>query len=122
MRHQNRIELKRLGFFAFHGVTGEEARLGQRFYVDVVLELDNRLRFDADDLGQTVNYAEIYAGVEAAFTGRRFQLIEAAAEAIAAAVLEGFPLVSGLSVRVEKPSVPVDCLCDHFAVEVTRCR
>lgn len=119
---ENRIELKRLGFYAYHGATEEEARLGQRFYLDLNLELDPELRFHDDDLAGTVNYAEVYAAVETAFTGRRFQLIESAGEAVADAVLAGFSKVQAIRVRVEKPAVPVDCLCDHFAVEVARCR
>lgn len=122
MKTANTIDLCGLAFYAYHGATEEEARLGQRFYVDVTLSLDAELRFHDDDLAQTVNYAEVYTVIESAFTGQRFQLIEAAGEIIAARVLAAFDRVQQIRVRVRKPSVPVNCVCDYFAVEVVRCR
>jgi dihydroneopterin aldolase len=41
---------------------------------------------------------------------------------MAGAILEQFPKVQSVTVKVKKPSVPVDCICDYFAAEVTRCR
>lgn len=119
---RNTIELKGLAFYAHHGATEEESRLGQRFFLDVFLELPGELRFRDDDLGKTVNYAEVYAVIEKAFTDTRYKLIESAGEMIADAVLNKFELVKSIRVRVEKPAVPVDCICEHFAVEVARCR
>ena len=120
--NQNTIELKGLGFYAYHGATAEEARLGQRFYLDIRLSLSDDLRFHDDALDKTVNYAGIYDVAAAAFQGTRYQLIEAAGEAVADAVLKAFAEVEAIRIIVRKPSVPVDCICDHFAVEVARCR
>ncbi|MFP4157148.1 MAG: dihydroneopterin aldolase [Opitutales bacterium] len=120
--NQNKIELKGLGFYAYHGATDEEARLGQRFYVDLCLGLSADLRFHDDALEQTVNYAEVYEVAAAAFQDSRYRLIEAAGEAVASAVLDAFAPVQEVRVVVRKPSVPVDCICDYFAVEVVRCR
>lgn len=117
-----KIELKELVFFARHGLLKEEAELGQRFRVDVLAELDGALDFSADTPESTVNYVELYETVSEIFTGQRFNMIEAAAAAIAGSVLERFPKVRSVTVKVKKPSVPVDCICEYFAAEVTRCR
>jgi len=117
-----KIELKELVFFARHGLLEEEATLGQRFRVDLVAELDPSIDLSADTSESTVNYVELFATVKEIFTGQRFNMIEAAADAIAAAILERFAKVNSVSVKVKKPSVPVDCVCDYFAAEVTRCR
>ena len=117
-----KIEMKEVVFFARHGVLAEEATLGQRFRLDVVAELGEGVDFSSDDPGDTLNYVELYTLVESIFTGQRFNLIEAAADAIAQAVLESFAKVDTITVTVKKPSVPVDCVCDYFAAEVTRCR
>lgn len=116
------IEMKELVFFARHGALAEEATLGQRFRLDVVAELAEPLDLSGDDPEATLNYVALYSLVEAVFTGRRFNLIEAAADAIAQAVLAEFAKVHSITVKVKKPSVPVDCVCDYFAAEVTRCR
>ncbi len=116
------IELKELTFYAYHGVLPEEASMGQRFKIDVKLRLVDGLEFAADTPECTVNYAEVYAVVQQVFVGSRYQLLERAAEAIAAAILEHFTKVNEVSVTVKKPSVPVECICTYFSVEVTRCR
>ena len=117
-----KIELKELVFFARHGVLAEEAALGQRFRVDVVASLDPSLDLTQDRPESTVNYVELFETVQAIFTEQRFNLIESADDAMAGAILEQFPKVQSVTVKVKKPSVPVDCICDYFAAEVTRCR
>lgn len=117
-----KIELKELVFYARHGLLGEEAKLGQRFRVDVVADLDPSLDLSKDDENSTVNYVDLFDTVERVFAGRRFNMIEASADAICAAILERFDKVISVTVKVKKPSVPVDCICDYFAAEVTRCR
>ena len=116
------IELKDLEFFARHGALAEEAKLGQRFKMDVTLRLVDGLDFEEDSTDCTVNYAEVYEAVKEVFTGFRFNLIERAGELICSEILERFERVVEVTVKVKKPAVPVDCICDYFAVEVTRCR
>ncbi len=116
------LELKDLAFFARHGALAEEAKLGQRFKLDLVLRLVDGLDFEDDRTEQTVNYAEVYEVVKEIFTGFRFNLLERAGEVIAIEILERFDKVSEVTVKVKKPSVPVDCICEYFSAEITRCR
>ena len=122
MKQTTQIELKGLEFFAYHGVLPEEAKLGQRFSLDVVLSLDSDMRFESDAVESTVNYAEVYALVEAIFTGERFNLIERAAEAISERVLADFKRVCEVKVTVRKPSAPLPGVFEYCSAEVTRCR
>lgn len=117
-----KIELKDLAFYAYHGVLDEEARLGQRFTLDLQLRLVDGLDFSLDRPECTVNYAEVYAVVKEVFLGARYHLLECAAEAILTAILERFERVAEATVKVKKPAVPVDCICQYFSVEVSRCR
>ena len=120
--NKTKIELKNLVFFAYHGALEEEARLGQRFNVDVLLTLEDVLKFEADMIEQTVNYAEVYALVKEIVEGKRFNLIERLAEVIGSEILQKFKKVIEVMVHVRKPSVPINCICDYFSVEVTQCR
>ncbi len=117
-----KIELKNLVFFARHGLLKEEEALGQRFRVDVTADLIAGLDLSQDSPESTVNYVELFETVQEVFTEKRFNMIEAAADAIAATILERFERVQSVAVKVKKPSVPVDCICDYFAAEVSRCR
>lgn len=120
--NKTRIELKNLVFFAYHGVLEEEARLGQRFNIDVLLTLQDGLEFAADTTRQTVNYVEVYVVVKEIVEKKRFNLIERLAEALAGEILGKFGKVAEVTIKIKKPSVPVDCACDYFSVEVTQCR
>jgi len=120
--NKTKIELKNLAFFARHGLMKEEEALGQRYRVDVTVEIDPALDLAADDPQQTLNYVELYALVKAIFEGSRFNLIESCADAIARGILDRFEKAIEARVAIKKPSVPVDCICDYFAAEVTRCR
>ena len=120
--NKTKIELKNLVFFACHGVLKEEATLGQRFKIDVLLTLEDGLEFEKDTPQQTVNYVEVYTVVKEVVKNVRFNLIERLAEVIVNEILQRFDKVAEVTVKVKKPSVPVDCVCDYFAVEVTQCR
>ena len=119
------LRLRNLTFHAYHGLFPEEARLGQRFEVDVELHLDLAAAGAADDPARTVDYSEVGRVVEGVVTGRRFGLVEALAEAVAAAVLEGFHDPAGVAleavrVRVRKPNPPVPLAFDGLEVEIER--
>ncbi len=122
MKQTTSLKLKDLAFFARHGALAEEAKLGQRFKLDVRLKLVDDLSYEDDRIEDAVNYADVYEVVKDVFTGFRFNLLERAAEVIATEILERFEKVVEVSVNVKKPSVPVDCICEYFAAEVTRCR
>ena len=120
--NKTKIELKNLVFYAYHGVLEEEAKMGQRFKIDVQLTLEDGLEFAKDTPEQTVNYVEVYSVVKKIVENVRFNLIERLAEVIASELLEQFSKVVEATIRVKKPSVPVDAVCDYFSVEVTQCR
>lgn len=118
----DRILLTRLAVFARHGVLPEEERLGQRFYISLDCGLDLRAAGRSDDVARTVSYADLAALAVEIATTRRFALIEALAEAIAGAILDGFPAVRTIRVRVDKPSAPVPAVLEGIAVEIVRGR
>jgi dihydroneopterin aldolase len=116
------IIVKDLRLFAHHGVLEEERRLGQRFAVDVTAFLDLRPAGESDDYRKTVGYDAIVETATEVLIGRRFRLIEAAAEAVAQAILSGFPPVERVIVELRKPSAPIDAVFDHVAVRIERSR
>ena len=118
----DRILVERIAVFAYHGLLAEEARIGQRFYISLDCSLDLGRAGHSDDVSQTVSYADLTQIVLVIATERRFALIEALAEAIAGEILDGFPLIESVTVRVDKPSAPVPAVIDGVAILVTRRR
>ena len=116
----DRIILEGLVFYAYHGINPEERALGQRFVIDVALELDLRPAGQSDDLGSTVNYATVYRIVERAIEGPACNLIEALAERIAQGALAEAG-GSAVRVRVGKPWAPIKgAAAGQVAVEIYR--
>lgn len=118
----DKIELKGMRFYGYHGVYPEENKLGQKFIVDLVLHLDLAEAGRTDDLAASLSYAEVCKLVEEIVTGPPHKLIEALAEHIATKVLDLYTKVSEITVRVTKPNPPVDVLFDGATVEIHRRR
>lgn len=118
----DKIIMQGMKFFGQHGVLHQEKELGQRFEVDLVLELDLAEAAQRDNLAATVSYADVYRVVEEIVTGPPFHLIETVAGAIARAVLDGFAPVQAVTVRIKKPGAPVPGIFDYVAVEISRRR
>jgi 7,8-dihydroneopterin aldolase/epimerase/oxygenase len=118
----DRIRVTRIAIFAHHGVLAEEAAIGQRFYISIEARVDTRRAGQTDDQADTVSYADLAAVAVEVGTTRRFNLIEALAEAVSSQILAGFPSVSSLVVRVEKPSAPVPAVIENVSVEIERAR
>ena len=117
-----RIQITGLELFAFHGVNPEERQHGQVFLLDMLLEADLTRARGSDNLEDTVNYAKVVKTAAAAFTGQPCNLIERAAEITARAVLEGFPAVEAVTVRVHKPDAPVKLPFGDISIEIFRRR
>ncbi|SNZ08323.1 dihydroneopterin aldolase [Cohaesibacter gelatinilyticus] len=118
----DRIILRDLAFFAYHGVYQEEANLGQRFYFDLDCYLDLRPAGETDDEHQTVRYDHIAKRVETIVTKQRFNLIEALAEAVARDLLSNMDKLQSLRLKVRKPEAPIPAIVKDIAVEITRAR
>jgi dihydroneopterin aldolase len=116
------IRIAGLVIFAYHGVDEAEERLGQRFILDLELEVDIAEAVRTDRVGSTVDYAEVTSVIEAEFRSRRFHLIEAAAAYLAEVILARFATVHTARVTVRKPSAPVPAAIDHVSVTVERKR
>lgn len=115
----DRIVLKGMEFYGYHGVMEQEQQLGQRFVVDVELELDLREAGISDDLAATVSYADVYEVVRRVVTGPPRQLIEAVAEDVASGVLSD-SRVKWVRVCLKKPQAPIAGHFAYMAVEIER--
>jgi 7,8-dihydroneopterin aldolase/epimerase/oxygenase len=117
------ILLEGMVFHGRHGTLPAERELGQPFVVSVELRLDLRPAGRSDDLSQTVDYGLVYQRAKEIVEGPPVNLTETVAESIAAAVVEEFPAVEAVRVRVAKPHVRLgDTVLGASAVEILRRR
>lgn len=118
-RNADQIELTGISADGFHGVLAIEQTHGQRFCVDVVLELDLSPAARSDDLALTVDYDQVASSVTNRITGEPYRLIETLADRIAADCLE-YTAVTAVQVTVHKPLAPVAAQVANVAVSVRR--
>ena len=107
---------------AYHGVMPHEAKVGQPFVLDIVLDIDLVEASRSDMLKHTVSYEQLVKTASEAFSTRRYRLVEAAAGAIADAVLDRYRLVRSVRVTVRKPHAPIAATFDDVGVTITRAR
>ncbi|HZN21358.1 MAG TPA: dihydroneopterin aldolase [Gaiellaceae bacterium] len=115
------IELKGMVVFGHHGYLEEERRIGQRFLVDLWVEVDEAAT-ESDRIEDTVDYRRLASLVRDVFAGPERLLLEGLAGAIADGIIASFAAVDHVRVRVRKPDVVLDPPVDHAAVVVERAR
>jgi 7,8-dihydroneopterin aldolase/epimerase/oxygenase len=111
-----------LAVHANHGVMQHEAKVGQSFTLDLTLDIDLAEASRSDKLAHTVGYDQVVSVATQAFCTRRYRLVEAAAGAVAAAVLNRFRQVQSVRVTVHKPHAPIAATFADVGVTVTRVR
>ncbi len=115
------IELKSLVLFGHHGYLEEERRLGQRFLVDLWVDVNDDAA-SSDDIDETVDYRHLAGLVREVFAGPERLLLEGLAGAVVDGILDRFAAVERVRVRVRKPDVVLDPPVEHAAVIVERSR
>ena len=113
---EDRISIKNLNVFAYHGVLPEEKRKGQYFYLDIDLIGDFLIPCLSDRVEDTVNYDEVCNCAYRAMT------VERAAQVVCDSILREFDRVSEVEVTLKKPHAPVKCDIEYAAVTIRRGR
>ena len=116
------VHVTGLALHAFHGVMEHEATVGQTFYIDLVVDIDLAQASHSDKLADTVGYDQVVDVASRTFCAQRYRLVEAAAGAIADAVLGTFPAVTSVRVTVHKPHAPIAASFSDVGVTIVRKR
>ena len=114
-----KIIIKGLKLFAYHGVNPEEKVDGQNFVLDITTELDAQMAESSDNVDNTVSYAKIIKTVRAVFTEKSYDLIETAANVVAMEIMNTYPALQKVTVLLMKPEAPVKADFEYVAVEKT---
>jgi dihydroneopterin aldolase len=115
------IELMGIVVFGRHGYLEEERRLGQRFLVDLWVDVDDEAAV-SDRIEDTLDYRRLAAHVHDVFAGPSILLLEGMAGAVADGIIDRFAAAQRVRVRVRKPDVVLEPPVEHAAVIVERAR
>lgn len=115
----DRIQLEGIEVWAHHGVLAHERELGQRFTLDVVVELDLSDAAASDRLDATIDYGALAQRVHDAVASDPAQLLETVAGRVVALCLDD-PRVEAAEVTLHKPCAPLGVLARDVAVQLRR--
>ena len=116
----DKIVLKGMSFYGYHGVSRVERRTGQKFYMDIEMTLDLSQAGRTDKLSKTIDYPQVYSLIKEIQSRRKYHLMESLAEDIANAALDKFDRLNEVTVKVRKPHAPIGGLMEYVEVEINR--
>ncbi len=115
----DRLTIRGIECFAYHGVFETERREGQPFVIDLTLGLDTRAAAASDDLRDTVDYGSLVATVKSAVESDPVDLIETLAQRLAdVCCLDA--RVEWAEVTVHKPEAPIEATFADVTLTITR--
>jgi len=117
---RDRISLKKMQFYGYHGLFAEEKKLGQRFVVSVDVFTSLKQSGLSDNMEDSIDYGEIYQKVANIVEGSSFNLIEAVAEKISQTLLGYFQKIEACEVEVLKPDPPINGHYEAVSVQIYR--
>jgi dihydroneopterin aldolase len=112
-----KVLLEGMEFYARHGYYEEERKIGNKYSVDVMLELDLTDAGASDKLEDTVNYEKVYKLVADVMSIDAMLLEHLAGKMVK--VLKDLPRVDSVTVRVSKYNPPIKGLCQRATVELS---
>ena len=118
----NIIRIKKASFYGYHGVLSEEQSVGGKFEADVDMYTDFSRAAEHDRLKETINYHEVYKLLYRLALEEKHYLIETLAMKNADKILETFPGVKKVAVRVRKNNPPLGGVVDCVEAEVEKTR
>ena len=115
------ILLNGLRFYAYHGCFEEERSIGTHFVVDLAFETDTLRAQRSDNIADTVSYLDVYQVVKREMA-KPSHLLEHVADRVGEALLQEFPAIEHVRVRVSKMNPPLGGHLDSVSVEITKDR
>ena len=93
--------------YSFHGCIEEEGKIGQRFMVDLEIEMDFSKAVESDELSDTADYVVLHDLVRKEMAIRS-KLIEHVAGRILSRLKLAYPTVKKCKARITKFNPPVN--------------
>ncbi|GAB4249259.1 MAG: dihydroneopterin aldolase [Ekhidna sp.] len=112
-----KVSLEGMEFYARHGYYEEERVIGNKYSVDVTLEVDFSEAASEDKLEGTVNYEKVYEIVQEVMNIDA-NLLEHLAGKMIKSLKESFAQVSKVQVKISKYNPPIKGLCHRATVEL----
>jgi len=101
------VELKKMNFYAYHGVLEQEKIVGNNYRIDLKLFLDLSVAITSDKLSDTINYADVFKLVKEEMAIPS-QLLEHVAGRIVKTIKQSYPQIARVKIRLAKINPPLE--------------
>ncbi len=101
-----KILLEEMEFYAYHGCFKEEQVIGNRFIVNLEIEVDSSAAEESDHLADTVNYQAVYEVVKESMA-EKSHLLEHLGRQILDALSGRFGQITDIKLKVSKMNPPM---------------
>ena len=118
----DKIIVKNLKLFCYHGVNPEEKEDGQNFVFDIEASVNLNLPCVTDNVDDTVSYAKIIKTVRRVAQCEKNDLLERVAQRVADELFAEFDKIMALNITLKKPEAPIKADFDYVAVTIERSR
>ena len=117
---QNIIRIKKVSFYAYHGVFQQEKNIGGKFEADIDIYTNFAPAAVKDSLQQTVDYEKVYQTMIEISDKKKYHLIETLAMKIVDELFARFQNIEKIALRVRKNNPPIGGLVDSVEVELIK--
>ncbi len=113
------IKIEGMEFYAFHGCSKDEQKVGNHFWVDVFIETNLQKPSLTDNLNDTINYQLIYFAVKNEMQ-KTSHLLENVASRILQTLCTEFSAIEKIAVTVSKLNPPLGGKVQKVSVTLSK--
>ena len=117
MKIKSNIFINGLRLYAFHGVLSQERQVGGEFIVDLRVHYNIYKAMETDRVEDTISYADLSDIVKREMA-QPSALLEHVAGRIAKTVIQTYPTVESVWLRLTKVNPPMGADCSGAGVEL----
>ena len=111
----DKIYLKNIKIYAYHGCMEEERKIGSDYLVNLVVHTDLSLSCKSDELKDTVDYVALLDIVKNQMK-MRANLLENVADRVVNKIISKFPSVKRAVVKIAKLNPPINGDVDEVVI------
>lgn len=112
------LTVKGMQFHAGHGLHDFEKSQGNDFEVDLVFTSDFTRAGQTDSISDTIDYSKVQNLLKNIFEGEPVNLIETLARKIGDKLMDVFPDIKSLEVRVRKMNPPIEIKTEYVQISM----
>ena len=112
-----KIFLEGIEVYSFHGYSREERKIGGKYRVDIVLDIDASKAEYSDKLKDTINYERVFTIVHQQM-GQPSRLLEHLGRKVLDAIVAEYPVIDEIKLTIAKMHPPLPGIMKSVAVEL----